>query len=166
MDSDTEAQPLYRSARFEDIEDIAAIEAEAFDEPYRYLMLRQLFDLHSEEWIVAELDGSVVGYALTLTRAGRALLFTFAVTEGRRGRGIGRALLDHALRNDARLGAEIVYLTVRPDNSVARKLFLDIGFELVMHDNHYFGTVEPRDVLEYRLDRLRDPGADRSGRRG
>src|SRR6266568_8002929 len=72
-------QPVYRSARLVDLHDIADIEAAVFPEPYLYLMLRQLFELHGSEWLVAELDGAVIGYALTLERRGRSVLFTFAV---------------------------------------------------------------------------------------
>ncbi|WP_169811321.1 GNAT family N-acetyltransferase [Nocardia anaemiae] len=144
-------QPHYRQARLTDIEDIAAIEAAVFAEPYLYLMLRQLYDLHGSDWLVAELDGRVIGYALTLRKAGRALLFTFAVAEQHQGKGYGPALLHHMLQQCRTDGAEVVYLTVRPDNQPAENLFKRAGFEFVEHDDEYFGPGEPRGVFEYRL---------------
>lgn len=151
MNIATAPQPEYRKACFADIEDIAAIEAEVFAEPYRYLMLRQLFDLHGSEWLVAELDGTVIGYALTLEKSGRALLFTFAVAKSYQGGGYGRTLLDRTLQTCRAVGAEVVYLTVRPDNQLASHLFKQAGFAFVEHDERYFGPGEPRDVFEYRL---------------
>ncbi|WP_327097766.1 GNAT family N-acetyltransferase [Nocardia vinacea] len=151
MDIVRAPQPQYRQARFADIEDIAAIEAEVFAEPYLYLMLRQLYDLHGSDWLVAELDGRVIGYALTLHKAGRALLFTFAVVEQYQGKGYGRALLDHMLQQCRTDGADVVYLTVRPDNQPAAALFKQAGFEFVEHDDQYFGPGEPRGIFEYRL---------------
>ncbi|MBF6329627.1 GNAT family N-acetyltransferase [Nocardia transvalensis] len=145
------SQPVYRPAEFTDLEAIAAIEDEVFDEPYRYLMLRQLFDLHGSQWLVAELDDAVIGYALTLEKNGRALLFTFAVANQFQCRGYGRALLEHALRRSRELGAEVEYLTVRPDNLPASNLFKQAGFEFIRHDEQYFGPGEPRDLYEYRL---------------
>lgn len=151
MDIAEAPQPKYRQARFADLEDIAAVEAEVFAEPYLYLMLRQLFDLHGAEWLVAEVDGSVIGYALTLEKSGRALLFTFAVAKRYQGAGYGRALLEHTLRLCRELGTDTVYLTVRPDNHPASNLFKQAGFEFVGHDDRYFGAGEPRDVYEFRL---------------
>lgn len=151
MDIAEAPQPEYRRACFADLEDLAAIEADVFDEPYLYLMLRQLFELHGSEWLVAELGGAVIGYALTLEKSGRALLFTFAVAKQYQGCGYGRGLLDRALRACGELGTKVMYLTVRPDNHAASNLFKQAGFELVEQDNRYFGEGEPRDVLEYRL---------------
>ncbi|MBF6174014.1 GNAT family N-acetyltransferase [Nocardia blacklockiae] len=147
----TAPQPDYRSALFTDLEQVAAIEAEVFAEPYRYLMLRQLFELHGSDWLVAELAGAVIGYALTLGNSRRALLFTFAVAHGYQRSGYGRTLLDRTLRRCRERGAEVAYLTVRPDNQSASNLFKQAGFEFVAHDDRYFGPGEPRDVFEYRL---------------
>ncbi len=151
MDNAHVPQPVYRQARFTDLNDIAALEAEVFHEPYLYLMLRQLYELHGSEWLVAELDGVVVGYTLILEKGGRALLFTFAMAEQLRHRGYGRALLLRALNRCASIGTEVMYLTVRPDNHVASNLFKEAGFVFVKHDDQYFGTGEPRDMLEYRF---------------
>ncbi|RDI64779.1 GNAT family N-acetyltransferase [Nocardia pseudobrasiliensis] len=151
MDSTQVPRPEYRQARFSDLEAIAAIEDEVFDEPYRYLMLRQLYDLHGSDWLVAELDGNVIGYALTLEKARRALLFTFAVAKRFQSRGYGRALLEHTLERSRAIGAEVEYLTVRPDNLPASNLFKQAGFVFVAHDERYFGAGEPRDLYEYHL---------------
>ena len=151
MDIAEAPQPVYRQARFADLEDIAAIESEVFGEPYLYLMLRQLYDLHGAEWLVAEVAGTVIGYALTLEKSGRALLFTFAVAKRYQGAGFGRALLNQTLHVCRELGADTVYLTVRPDNHPAGNLFKQAGFEFIEHDDRYFGPGEPRDLYEYRL---------------
>ncbi|WP_216897746.1 GNAT family N-acetyltransferase [Nocardia alni] len=166
MDNAQAPQPVYRQARFADLSDIAALEAEVFHEPYLYLMLRQLYDLHGSEWFVADLDGGVVGYALILEKHGRALLFTFAVAEELQHRGYGRALLDCALDRCASIGAELMYLTVRPDNYNASKLFKQAGFVFAEHDDQYFGLGEPRDVLRYPLAEYdsRNLGADEQSR--
>jgi ribosomal-protein-alanine N-acetyltransferase len=151
MENAPAQQPVYRSARFADLNDIAAIEAEVFAEPYLYLMLRQLFDLHGSEWLVAESGGAVIGYALTLEKGGRALLFTFAVAKRLQGRGYGRALLDRALDCCASTGAEVMYLTVRPDNHAASNLFKQAGFVFTEYNDQYFGPGEPRELFEYKL---------------
>ena len=144
-------QPVYRRARFTDLTDIAAIEAEVFHEPYLYLMLRQLFDLHGNAWLVAEIDGTVIGYALVLEKDGKALLFTFAVAQRWQGRNYGCALLEAALSRCRELDAQEMSLTVRPDNLSASNLFKRVGFIFRTHDELYFGPDEPRDVFVYPL---------------
>ncbi|ATL68941.1 hypothetical protein CRH09_24920 [Nocardia terpenica] len=144
-------QPVYRQARLEDLPAIAAIEAEVFEEPYVYLMLRQLYDLYGSDWLVAELDGMPIGYALILEKAGRVLLFTFAVARSFQCRGYGGALLERTLDRCRLLRAEAIYLTVRPDNHPACNLFKRAGFVVIGHDDHYFGPADPRYVFEYRL---------------
>ncbi|MEU6561035.1 GNAT family N-acetyltransferase [Nocardia nova] len=146
-----DSQPVYRQARFTDLTDIAAIEAEVFHEPYLYLMLRQLFELHGSAWLVAELEGAVIGYALVLEKDGKALLFTFAVARSRQGRTYGRALLEAALSRCRELGAREMSLTVRPDNLAASNLFKRVGFVFRAHDDRYFGPGEPRDVFFHPL---------------
>jgi ribosomal-protein-alanine N-acetyltransferase len=146
-------QPVYRPACFADLAHIAALEAQVFREPYLFLMLRQLYDLHGDRWLVAESAGTVVGYALVLEKAGRALLFTFAVVGPYQRRGYGRALLDHALECNRVAGTEVMYSTVRPDNQAASNLFKQAGFTFIEHDDQYFGPGEPRDVYAYQLRR-------------
>ncbi|NKY33328.1 GNAT family N-acetyltransferase [Nocardia speluncae] len=149
MDIAEAPQPEYRQARFADLEAIAAIETEVFAEPYLYLMLRQLFELHGEEWLVAEVGGTVIGYALMLEKKNKALLFTFAVAKRHQGAGYGRGLLDHTLQVGRERGIAKLYLTVRPDNHPARSLFKQAGFTPRDHDETYFGAGEPRDVYDY-----------------
>ncbi|MFF0487860.1 GNAT family N-acetyltransferase [Nocardia sp. NPDC004068] len=148
-----ENPPTYRQAAFGDLPAIARIEHEVFDEPYRYLMLRQLFDLHGSAWVVCELNGTIIGYALSLEKDRRALLFTFAMSPEFRHRGYAKALLEEALDRSRRLGAEVEYLTVRPDNETAVRLFEAAGFIRTKEDESYFGEGEPRYLYELPLGR-------------
>ncbi|MGV9677461.1 N-acetyltransferase family protein [Nocardia sp. NPDC003482] len=146
-----EDPPTYRRAVFDDLPAIARIEHEVFDEPYRYLMLRQLFDLHGSAWVVCELNGAIIGYALSLEKDRRALLFTFAMSPEFRHRGYAKALLEEALDCSRRLGAEVEYLTVWPDNRSAVTLFENAGFVRTKEDARYFGEGEPRYLYELPL---------------
>ncbi|MFF3572313.1 GNAT family N-acetyltransferase [Nocardia jiangxiensis] len=153
MDTADDREPVYRRASIGDLEAIAALEAEIFSEPYLQLMLRQLFELHGSQWLVAELDGLVIGYALTLVRDRRSLLFTYAVHRPLRNRGFGRALLDHAMRCCSEAGANEMELTVRPDNQPAFNIFKAANFQSIGYDDQYFGPGEPRRVMKRRLER-------------
>lgn len=140
---------VYRHATLEDIGEIAAIEAATFDEPYLHRMLRQLFELNHSTWFVAEVAGSVVGYALTIERDNVAWLVTFAVKPLSQGRGHGRALLSETLAQCRARSFDALYLTVCPNNPSAYNLFKSVGFTYFGSDGTYFGIDEPRDILVF-----------------
>ena len=57
-----------------------------------------------------------------------------------RGKGIGKALLDHAMVQAKQLGAKAVVLTSRPSRKVANQLYLSLGFQ-VSEANVYKYTI-------------------------
>lgn len=93
--------------------------------------------LGPDPWVhvlVAGDEAGLVGYAAVL----RLARFQFGqrgidlhhvyVTEGRRGHGIGGALVGAALELGARLGATYATVTATPDNTAAQKFYASLGF--------------------------------------
>jgi predicted N-acetyltransferase YhbS len=84
---------------------------------------------------VAEDAGEVVGVAsvtrlILLHRAGPvALLSALVVHPGRRGEGIGRALVEMAERQAAAWGCESLELTSRDDRYRTHRFYVGLGFE-------------------------------------
>ncbi|MBY8861830.1 GNAT family N-acetyltransferase [Nocardia sp. CA2R105] len=144
-------QPVYRTARLADLDQIIAIEEAVFPEGPQYYMLRQLFDLHGSDWLVAELDDVVIGYALILSKDGRALLSTFAVVEHLQCRGYGRELLACAMERCRETKVGTMWLTVRPANLRAARMFKEAGFVPDRYVDDYFGPGAARDVMECAL---------------
>lgn len=155
MDTADDREPVYRRASIGDLSAIAALEAEIFEEeqPYGQLMLRQLFELHGGQWLVAELGGVLIGYALALVKDHRSLLFTYAVHRPLRNRGFGRALLHGSMQCCSEAGAVEMELTVRPDNQPALNIFKAANFQSVAYDEQYFGPGQPRRIMKRRLGR-------------
>ncbi|WP_405167689.1 GNAT family N-acetyltransferase [Nocardia sp. NBC_01499] len=150
----TSPTPVYRIAALSDLDDVAAIETERFgDQSYPYFALRQLFDLHGANWLIAEVDGTVLGHVLVaLTPDRRAWLLSLAVSADSCGRGYGSDLLEEAINLCRRHAMRSVLITVRPTNQSAYNLYRRIGFQWTgHHEERYFGVGEPRDVLEYKL---------------
>jgi ribosomal protein S18 acetylase RimI-like enzyme len=82
--------------------------------------------------LLARLDGQVVG-SLTLVTfriptGVRAIVEDVVVDETVRGRGIGAALVEEALRIAALAGARNVDLTSRPSREAANRLYERVGF--------------------------------------
>lgn len=145
------AQPRLRDASVADLAAIAELESATFTPlAYPYFALRQLFDIHGSDWVVADLDGSLCGYALVAVGGRTAWLLGLAVSANCQGRGLGSSLLDRAVAQCRSSAVDEVFITVRPSNTPAAKLYEDSGFTWAGHEAQYFGVGEPRDLLVHR----------------
>lgn len=84
--------------------------------------------------LAAVADGGIVGYIAlhprTATRLRHTADLSMGVAECFRGQGVGRQLLEEALRRAREEGVlEIIYLKVRADNAAAVYLYEQAGFE-------------------------------------
>ncbi|MEA3342106.1 MAG: GNAT family N-acetyltransferase, partial [Chloroflexota bacterium] len=80
-------------------------------------------------FIVAEVDGSVVGYVEGRLRLPDAHLNRIALHPAHQGRGIGASLLRDALRAFWQNEARQVSLNTQADNHFSRRLYRRFGFE-------------------------------------
>jgi ribosomal-protein-alanine acetyltransferase len=125
---------MLRRARLDDLDAIMALERATFaaDAWPVDAMRSELAGEHTY-YLVAVDDArqdEAVAYAglLAPRGSGQADIQTIAVDPGRRGAGLGRALM-HALIDEARRrGAAELFLEVRADNPVARSLYDSLGF--------------------------------------
>jgi [ribosomal protein S18]-alanine N-acetyltransferase len=85
----------------------------------------------SRHYLVAELDGTIVGYAGLLAAGTQSDVVTIAVTGSLQGHGLGAALLAELLAEAGRRGCREVFLEVRVDNLRAQQLYLSRGFEQI-----------------------------------
>jgi [ribosomal protein S18]-alanine N-acetyltransferase len=83
----------------------------------------------SRYYLVAEEDGTIVGYAGLLAAGGQADVLTIAVSTARWGQGIGSQLLGDLLTEAARRGCAEIFLEVRADNTRAQRLYHWWGFD-------------------------------------
>ncbi|MBF6163780.1 N-acetyltransferase [Streptomyces gardneri] len=79
---------------------------------------------------VAEIDGSLAGTATVYFTTPGVTVFAMMVATGRRGRGIGTALLDRVIGWSRDQGAHKVTLQVWPHNQPAMALYDRAGFEV------------------------------------
>lgn len=103
---------------------------------------------------IAEAAGEPVGYVKlgplkipAETDRPALLLEQLYVLKEHHGTGIARGLMDWALAEAARRGAEELYLTVFVDNPRARRLYERYGFEAVGRYDFMVGTHVDEDVI-------------------
>jgi ribosomal protein S18 acetylase RimI-like enzyme len=145
-----------RPARLDDVPAAARLAAalvrqhHAFD-PDRFMLvepveegyasfLRTQVDREGVVFLVAELDGAVVGYLLgglegrdwmlLLDDCGK--IHDVYVDETARGRGIGARLVEDAVARLVAMGAPRIVLSTAWPNDVARRLFARLGFRPTM----------------------------------
>lgn len=152
--------PMIRSYRPDDLERLRQITALCFEavsidrniesrfgliggRDWRFRKLRHidadLADDCARGVFVFEDGGRVVGYVTTridhATRIGR--IPNIAVDPAAQGKGIGRALMDHALTFFRAEGMEAAKIETLEQNAVGSRFYPDVGFEEVGRQIHY-----------------------------
>ena len=105
-----------------------------------------LRDSSNAQLFVADEDGRLVGTIMLGHDGHRGWLYRLAVAPDRRGRGIGRALVDEAERWLAARGVAKVNLMIRGGNAAVRDVYARLGY-----------AVEPRIVMSRWLEESRRP---------
>jgi [ribosomal protein S18]-alanine N-acetyltransferase len=96
----------------------------------------------------------VLGYICFWIVADEVQIFNLAVDTGHRRRGIGKALLLHALEVGYHHRARIAVLEVRRGNDAARRLYGSVGFQAVAERYNYYSELrESALLMELEMDR-------------
>ena len=117
-----------KDARPEDIPKIAEIERLCFSTPWsEEAFASQLTS--NPVFKVLTVDGEIAGYAVIDTQIlPESELFNIAVSPEYRGKGLSKLLMDSALADARKRGAETVLLEVRASNAAAIGLYEKYGF--------------------------------------
>ena len=94
---------------------------------------------------LARLDGDTIGYGILQVAAGEAHVLNLCVDAAGQGRGVARRLLDHLMATSVRLGADTVFLEVRPSNPRAMRLYQRAGFNEVGLRRGYYEAAGGRE---------------------
>jgi ribosomal-protein-alanine N-acetyltransferase len=149
-----------RNACAGDLAAIVAIERASFSDPWSRGMFATHLGLRGDDvFLAAELDGELLGYAVSRTVGDEAELLNIAVAPSHRGRGVGRRLLDSIIGAARATGAQQMWLEVRASNDGARKLYESRGFVAISVRKGYYHA--PReDAVVLRADLLSAPRID------
>lgn len=158
VDLDTNIRPV----RHNELEVLRELDHAVFGKlAYPPFVLRQLFDMYREYWLVAEHPSGtgLAGYSLgapTPDRSG-AWLLGLAVAPDCRNLGFGERLTLESLALLRSRGVPKVCLTVEPANEVAIALYHRVGFVITGLGHDYFGPGEDRTIMTRLLTRIPAP---------
>ncbi len=138
--------PQLRDATTADLEAILALENRAFtSDRFNARQFRYLLHRAHASFLIAVEQEMLLGYAVALYRrnSSRARLYTIAVAETARGKGIGSALISALAEAAQRRGCRELTLEVRADNQAARRLYEMLGFRTLCSLAHYYEDGAP-----------------------
>jgi ribosomal-protein-alanine N-acetyltransferase len=118
---------------------VLRIEAQVYPEPWSLsLFLGELGLRTSRHYVVARVDGVVVGYAGLMISLDEAHVTTIAVDPAWQQHRIGSRLMINLVRAAAARGARHVTLEVRVSNTAAQHMYHRFGFEVEgLRKNYY-----------------------------
>lgn len=90
------------------------------------------------------LVGNMVRAALvgeTRLRPGECYVYSVVVTEDRRGRGLGDAIMQQIEEQARCMGVSVAYLRVISSNQPARRLYLRRGYQIVARTSRFAGRI-------------------------
>ncbi len=118
-----------RPFEIRDIPALLAIDGACFEDLWRYdaLSFHEIAATHPY-FVVAELNGQVVGYQFNTVDYGSGYLVRIAVHPSVNGRGVGARLMADAIAFFQQAGVERIMLNTQDDNARAHRLYEWFGF--------------------------------------
>lgn len=119
---------IIRKLQQKDIEPLSIIEAESFSMPWSPKDFADLLNRDYCVYLVAELDGRVVGSCGMTNICNEGNIDNVVVAEDVRGQGIGQALMKELIALGESEGVEAFTLEVRVSNAPAIHVYEKLGF--------------------------------------
>ena len=133
-----------------DLDDVAALEAICFTNPWTREMLER--EVRQSEvarvYVLRDNDGGVAAFCTCWLIVDELHINTIAVEPAKRRAGLASKLMQQVLGEAARAGARRATLEVRASNQPARRLYATLGFvETGVRPNYYTQPEEDAIVL-------------------
>ncbi len=123
----------------EDLETVSAIEQASFKDPWSlHSFQTEIETNHHALYLVARLEGVIIGYLGAWIVFEQVHITTLAVKETYRRRGIAIRLVETLVEKVAPRGVSCLTLEVRPSNKAARLFYEKLGFVVTGRRKHYY----------------------------
>ena len=101
---------------------------------------------HFAHYFVIEFQERVIGYVGCWIVIDQAQITTIAIKEDFRGNGLGQLLLKYVMQY-AKVKCELMSLEVRIDNTIAQRVYTNLGFQYGGKRKNYYGEGEDAIVM-------------------
>jgi ribosomal-protein-alanine N-acetyltransferase len=145
-----------------DLGSVTKINKECLPENYTDFFFVDLYRRYPETFLVAEMNGEVVGYIMCRIEVGlsnmrlpgllkKGHVVSVAVLPSNRRNGVGTALVTKAMDGMRSYGAKQCYLEVRVTNEEATMLYKKLGMEITRTIHGYYADGEDAYVMSKKL---------------
>ena len=142
--------PRIRPVKNADLDAISELENASFKDPFPSYFLSQLAEANPDTFLVAEVNGKIVGYAVVDNWTDQQHLVSIAVSAGLRKKGIGQSLLNGII---GRLREGPLGFEVRKSNTAAIQLYHKNGFTETGVAHSYYKDGEDAIQMEKLIER-------------
>lgn len=152
-----DAHPAPKGVKFRpwtqmDLVSIYSLEREIYPEdPWSLEQFKEEFAGKSRQYLVAEFEGAVVGYAGVMLAGDVTDILTLTVASGFRRRGIAREFLKRMVDWSRNQGVEAMMLEMRVGNVEAEPLYRENGFRKISERANYYGPGRTAIVMRKEL---------------
>lgn len=129
---------IIRQMRLEDVSSVAELERVCFSDPWSEKSIASEVNNPLSYWLVAELNGRVVGYVGSQSVLDAADMMNIAVAPEYRRRGVAEALVNSLTDYLQSNHVIALLLEVRVSNTQAIALYEKLGFEQVGRRRNYY----------------------------
>ncbi|HVH33254.1 MAG TPA: ribosomal protein S18-alanine N-acetyltransferase [Tahibacter sp.] len=146
--------PEMRPLRLEEVVEVAAVEARAYEFPWSEGIFRDCLRAGYNCWVLVR-EQAIIGYGVLSVAAGEAHVLNVCVAPEVQGEGHGRRLMRRLMDLARWHGAERIFLEVRPSNPRAMQLYHTLGFnEIGRRPNYYPAKNGREDAIVMALELL------------
>lgn len=129
---------IIRKMEIRDVKTIAELEKVCFSDPWSENSIASELNSCLSYWLIAEVDGKVVGYIGSQSVLDAADMMNLAVAPAYRRQGIGESLVNALVAYLQQKGIIALLLEVRASNDPAIALYKYLGFEQVGRRPNYY----------------------------
>lgn len=143
---------LVREAKKEELEVIAALEAQNFSDAWSLRALEETYGQKQASILVALTKLGVAGYCIVYTVLDETEIARIATDQAQRRMGVGSALIQYLIEKARRTMGSRILLDVRESNLPARAFYETQGFlEDGIRRNYYDTPREDAVLMSYRV---------------
>ena len=140
MSPTTNRTAAIRAATIDDVSQVAAIERDAFSDPWTQQSFEELLRSRAAIFLIATVADTkaIAGYVIALNIADMGEILNLAVAQSDRRQGLGGELLDAGIAAVEARGAREIFLEVRESNHAARALYESRAFRGIGRRRGYY----------------------------
>ena len=136
-----------------DLKAVLSIQVKCFKDPYPLSLLRRLQIMHPDGFLVADAEGTVVGYIIGVIRWGNiGHVLAIGVDPAFQRQRVGTMLIKSIIEHFKKRGAKVVRLEARKTNTIAQHFYKGMGFFERGEMPYYYEDGEPAIAMEMPLD--------------